>query len=579
MPAPPLPGEAAFSSSADSPWAEVPIPTIPVLSPRGASSRRGAPQAQHSPPMDVGSLCDEIRALLQEHQDHIVKQLDDWMARQEALVLSALQANPVDLHKQSGTCSECMSQSEFDFSESLSPAVARMTGDAVKQNRRGQSCSSTDSDDWRRWQHAIEVGTSGALSQEDYDEERTTCGTARLLIGRCISSNAFEIITAIAILGNSILIGAELQSMVGNPGSKAAPAFYRFIDYFFTMFFLVELLLRCFSEGVVCFFYRNSDWAWNAFDAFLVATSIVEIAIELVLAVQDVDNTSNLRIIRSFRIVRISKALRIQRVIRFISALKTLVYSIFVTIRSVVWALVLLLIVMYIFAIVILQSCIESLHEGASARPGLHKFWGSLGTAVLTLFESVTGGISWYEVVAPLWEVHAFLVLVFTAYIFLITFAVFNVITGVFCHSAIETAVRDPELAAQAVLHDRKMYVQRVKRLFQEVDVDQSGMISLQELQSVVRDENIQAIFAALDLDLTDTWAVFKLIAGKSNSIDQDAFVEGCLRLRGNAQRVDTAKLLSECQVLLRRISALTKPTPPNERKSRVSIQTPTEVQ
>eukprot|EP00415_Alexandrium_ostenfeldii_P002751 UN2751 len=241
---------------------------------------------------------------------------------------------------------------------------------------------------------------------------------------------------------------------------------------------------------------------------------------------------NNLRILRVFRIMRVGKALRIQRLVRFISALRTLVYSIVVTMRSLIWALILLLIIMYIFSIVITQISVDYMQTpGCVPHPRLQRWWGNMGTSMLTLFEAVTGGVSWYEVTDPLHEVSVALVMVFIIYIFVITFAVFNCITGIFCHSAIETAVRDPELAAQAMVEDRRQYISRVKKLFRDVDTDRSGVITVQELESVVKDEKVRAYFAALDLDLSDAWTVFKLIAGKNNLIDQDAFVRGCLRL------------------------------------------------
>eukprot|EP00413_Alexandrium_margalefii_P030028 CAMPEP_0204556198 /NCGR_PEP_ID=MMETSP0661-20131031/29422_1 /ASSEMBLY_ACC=CAM_ASM_000606 /TAXON_ID=109239 /ORGANISM="Alexandrium margalefi, Strain AMGDE01CS-322" /LENGTH=59 /DNA_ID=CAMNT_0051563305 /DNA_START=56 /DNA_END=231 /DNA_ORIENTATION=+ len=59
---------------------------------------------------------------------------------------------------------------------------------------------------------------------------------------------------------------------------------------------------------------------------------------------------------------------------------------------------------------------------------------------MFTLFQAITGGISWHEPVETLGQVSVMLVWLFTAYLSFTYFAVMNVVTGVFCNSAIESA-------------------------------------------------------------------------------------------------------------------------------------------
>lgn len=516
---------------------------------------------------EPGALCLEILALLEKQHGSVTRRLEKCLAQQDALMQSILSQGG-GIHRMGSRESGSLDGS-IEIGEELgegepepAPACADLDNFVQKHEvaiKTDGDDHSDDSEDQRRRASAFEVGAVNACSEADGSErQRAHKSQFRRWLLVKLNSTFVEIFLAAAILTNSLLIGAEVEWMAQHPGLNP-PKVFMIIDLFYTTFFLVELLARWWAEGTRRF-YKTADWAWNVLDLIIVATSLVEAGVNLFSSVSGVDNMSNLRIMRVFRIVRVGKALRIQRLIRFINALRTLVYSIFVTLRSLVWALILLLIIMYIFGIVITQSTTEHIYMGGNdVHPRLGKFWGSLGASMLTLFESVTGGISWYEVIDPLEEVSSVLVWVFITYIFLITFAVFNVITGIFCHSAIETAVRDPDLAAQALLTDKKQYIQRIKKLFRDVDEDRSGVISLQELETVVKDENVRAYFAALDLDLSDAWQVFKLIAGKKNMIDEDAFVQGCLKLRGHARRVDCASVMADTQVLLRRFSAFVK--------------------
>merc|ERR1712032_174729 len=60
-------------------------------------------------------------------------------------------------------------------------------------------------------------------------------------------------------------------------------------------------------------------------------------------------------------------------------------------------------------------------------------------------------------------------------------------------------------------------------------------------------DERVWAYFHALDIDITDAWSLFKILdlQGKVY-LNQEEFVQSCLRLRGPAKSVHVAQLLRE---------------------------------
>jgi len=86
------------------------------------------------------------------------------------------------------------------------------------------------------------------------------------------------------------------------------------------------------------------------------------------------------------------------------------------------------------------------------------QFWGDLLTSILSLFLSTTGGINWVSLVGPLREAGAFYFAVFLVYISFHVFAVLNVITGVFCQSAIDSAQQDHDHVISQVEETRQAY-------------------------------------------------------------------------------------------------------------------------
>ena len=59
----------------------------------------------------------------------------------------------------------------------------------------------------------------------------------------------------------------------------------------------------------------------------------------------------NLKALRVIRVTRIVKAVRLMRIFRFVMALRTLITSIVHTLQSLFWALALLVLIVYVFAV------------------------------------------------------------------------------------------------------------------------------------------------------------------------------------------------------------------------------------
>merc|ERR1712083_341068 len=64
-----------------------------------------------------------------------------------------------------------------------------------------------------------------------------------------------------------------------------------------------------------------------------------------------------------------------------------------------------------------------------------------------------------------------------------------------------------------------------------------------EEFECHIKDDSVQAVLMALELEPSDAWALFRLLdADGSVTLDAEEFVEGCLQLRGNARSIDLAK-------------------------------------
>merc|ERR1712216_206433 len=132
-------------------------------------------------------------------------------------------------------------------------------------------------------------------------------------------------------------------------------------------------------------------------------------------------------------------------------------------------------------------------------------------------------------------------------YVSFVTLAVLNVITGVFCEAAMEGARNDHELMCQQHLQDRSCFTDAFYTAF-GIDAKHDDVLNISlaydDFERVLSSPATRDYLAAMDLEVSDAWELFKLLDAKeSQVIDVAEFVAGCLRLKGPARALDVAML------------------------------------
>jgi len=262
--------------------------------------------------------------------------------------------------------------------------------------------------------------------------------------------------------------------------------------------------------------------------------------------------------------VRLTRAFRLQRIIRFIAALRMLVYSIMATLKSLLWAMVLLFMIIYVFGLAFTMETLDHIESaeglGQSDVAKLTYEWGSLDVSMYTLFQSISGGVSWRDPAVPLQSISILPTALFAVYIAFVYFAVLNVVTGVFVSSAVETTQRNPDLVAKSIIDNRRACADKLQQLFGALDEDGSGLITIDELELIAEDDLVKAYFQALQIDFRDAWTLFKLIDHSNDgAIKLDDFLKGCEKLRGAATSMEMAEMSYDVRKLTHKVQMLTE--------------------
>jgi len=390
--------------------------------------------------------------------------------------------------------------------------------------------------------------------------KRDCCGPISRCVRRIVRRSYFDMFCACVVVTNSVFLGIEVEMSMTHP--DGLPAAMIAIQYTYAAWFLTEVLMRITAFGSQFFF--SDDWAWNLLDLFVVVTSLWEVFTDIILALQqdsmgDVNSLTGFKAFRIVRLTRIVKVVRLMRVFRFVAAFRTLIASIADTLKSLFWALMLLVVIVYVFAVLFTQAVNDYLaDEENPILPDIEleaaqAYYGSLLDTMLVLFMSISNGISWHQMLAPLKFISPAWVLLFLFYIFFTYFAVLNVVTAVFCQSAMESAQNDHAAMVHSVLKNQKAHITKIKQLFSKIGDEHTGTITFARFEEKITSPAVRAYFEVLGLDVWDAWSFFKLLdLEKGGDVKIEEFLMGCLRLRGSARAIDVGKLIHDQTWLIR---------------------------
>jgi Ca2+-binding EF-hand superfamily protein len=183
-------------------------------------------------------------------------------------------------------------------------------------------------------------------------------------------------------------------------------------------------------------------------------------------------------------------------------------------------------------------------------------YFGTIDRSVLSLFQAMSGGNDWSAFYDPLLALPLYYAYGFLLFIAFALFAVVNIVTGVFVESALQANIKDKDIVVHEELQSKKAYLQSMQELFEEMDEDGKGTISLVEFEGKLSDEKVIAYFNVLKLDVTDARTLFKLLDwDNSDEVGIDEFLDGCYKLQGESRSLDMKIMQYEVQFLQERMT------------------------
>jgi len=352
----------------------------------------------------------------------------------------------------------------------------------------------------------------------------------------------YGVICGLVILLDAIVIGIETDYIAKTGDTNTT---FKALSYIFNSWYAVEIIVRFYTRANWKDFFTGHDYLWNWFDLALIMAALADFIIDLAF-------TETLSIGRVFRTIRLLRAVRVLRLVRWLQILREfqkLLLCLASSLMTLLCSLALLAFTVFVFGIFFTQSLpiyIESRVVSASRATWtdeeMEKAFGSVSKSMVSLFQAVTAGRNWGELSTMLEEIHPFLFMVFLMFMAIVMFGLLNVVTAVFVESAMRATQHYRDLLVHEKLMRERISVQHLKEIFKAIDIDNSGAISLEEMESFLSDDTLklQEYFEALELNASDTQTLFHLLdRDGSGEVDIDEFCDGCMRLGGNAKSFD----------------------------------------
>eukprot|EP00930_Biecheleria_cincta_P085682 TRINITY_DN75056_c0_g1_i1.p1 TRINITY_DN75056_c0_g1~~TRINITY_DN75056_c0_g1_i1.p1 ORF type:complete len:590 (-),score=87.61 TRINITY_DN75056_c0_g1_i1:49-1818(-) len=342
---------------------------------------------------------------------------------------------------------------------------------------------------------------SGGLDEEVTWQEK---------LHRVLSASVFQMTVAALIIANSIVIGAETNQ----PELQC----WNIIEHVFLLLFAVEITLNAIARPSGFWNLQDTDFFWNLFDIFVVAFGLVDYAVTYS------SSRDGRSFATAFRIIRLARILRIFRLVRFLRQLYMLVFGFGMAAVAVFWVTVMMTLVLYVSSIVLVRT-LGCVGEDDPNYEVLHEHFGSLGSAMLTLFTLMA--VPDLDPYKDVLITHPGFLVFCVLYTIFGSFGLIGLLTGVIMESMYEKNDVRREEGQKDAEEKRRELVSMLEHLFDQSPKMSNGDLAIETVAELVPEITSQLRLQGYYLTPDDTKSLADVMdVDQSGSVSRSEFSE-----------------------------------------------------
>merc|ERR1712032_446357 len=125
-------------------------------------------------------------------------------------------------------------------------------------------------------------------------------------------------------------------------------------------------------------------------------------------------------------------------------------------------------------------------------------------------------------------------------------------ISALFLKDTLQVAANDAEMMVEQAMATKASYLEKLEEVFFYADKSHDGMLSFEELSGILALPKVHAYFKVLEMDVHEIVTLFNLLDNGDGYISYDEFIEGIVRLKGQARTMDVIVIKQECKAILK---------------------------
>uniref|UniRef100_A0A6U6K7Y6 EF-hand domain-containing protein n=1 Tax=Zooxanthella nutricula TaxID=1333877 RepID=A0A6U6K7Y6_9DINO len=360
----------------------------------------------------------------------------------------------------------------------------------------------------------------------------------------------FDGMVSLVILGNCVYTTHQANYEMATLGDK--PAGDLWIELAFLVVFILELVIKLCVHRL--YFFVNESRSWNIFDFILVLFASLD-----QLFTQLGQSFGSVAFARSLRLFKMGKILRVFKAMRFLKELRVMIKSILGSFVALFWSIIMLGMILYCFGLFFMQQMMPYLAEQPVQDHVFklqQRYFANILETIRTLWMCTTGGKDWEDVYLLIEPLGFLASVAFFFYIAFFTFAVMNVLTGIFVENAMKLAKPDDTEALAE--HKRRVDsdINELECIMQIIDANGSGTLTIEEFVDAMDNERVIHALKMLGVDVKDAEFYFKTLATATgqDEISVAEFTQQVIRMKGPATAVDLHGLILETTVMRSRM-------------------------
>lgn len=361
--------------------------------------------------------------------------------------------------------------------------------------------------------------------------EKAEWSLLRIRCAHVLNSEAYKIFMAAAIFLNSTVVIFETDVRARK---EAIPPWLLATNFLMMVAYTAELAVRLY---VLRFdFFRVS---LNIFEAAMISLDILSEI--LLLFVDKLPSISVLRVLRILRVVRVLRQFLVFRELYLMLA------GLVSALRAIFYATLIIVVVLIMWSVVVVEL-MNDLNVGLADAgeygdcQRCRDAFSSVRQAFLTFLQTVIAGDSWGLLALPLMDKEPWTGFIIISVLLSMQLGLMNLIVAIIVDRAAEVREQDSDLMhiiKQEELHQSFL---RLVQIFDSIDVDGSGTLTLQECQEAYATHpEFAQMFQVMDISAEDMIHAFEIMDRDANGeVDYKEFVEQLHRM----QTCDTHTLL-----------------------------------